>query len=102
MTDDARRKRAEELLWRYAGMKHEALTLAVLAFADAERKRGRLFINPDSAAFGNGTPFEEAVIDAGTRYITRTIGHYSTGDRRFTMGLYNAMLKEAIERTPHD
>jgi len=55
-----------------------------------------LFIDPNSAAFGNGTEFEEAVIDAGTRYITSCIGHYSTGDRRFTMGLYNTMLHEAI------
>lgn len=58
----------------------------------------RLLIDPNSAAFGKGTEFEEAVIDAGTKYIVSTIGHYSIGDRRFTMGLYNTMLHKAIER----
>lgn len=55
-----------------------------------------LLIDFVGAAFGNGTPFDEAVIEAGTKYITRTIGMYSTGDRRFTINLYNTMLLAAI------
>ena len=51
-----------------------------------------LFSMESKWVFGSGTPLEEKVIAAGTAFITRTIGHYSTGDRRFTVGLFCAML----------
>lgn len=57
------------------------------------------FIDSNRAAFG-GNEYEEKLISAGTRYITQTIGHYSTGDRRFTIGLFNAMLAAARAATP--
>ena len=43
-------------------------------------------------AFGHGTDQEERMIGAASNYITRTMGHYPTGDRRFAIGLFNAML----------
>ena len=65
--------------------------------AEVQKDEERLLIKSPSAALGNGSPFEEAVIEAGTKYIARTIGFYPTGDRRFTIGLYNSMLQAALD-----
>lgn len=49
----------------------------------------------DACMLGNGNPQEERMVDAATAFIIRTIGFYSTGDRRFAIGLFNTMLSAA-------
>lgn len=61
----------------------------------AEQRPAELRPISDRAMLGMGDEYEERVIDAATDLISRTIGHYSTGDRRFTALMWNVMLHAA-------
>lgn len=54
----------------------------------------------DRAMLGNGDEYEERLIGAATALISRTIGHYATGDRRFTALMWNVMLGAALTKAP--
>lgn len=49
---------------------------------------------PTKACFAQAPEWEDSINEA-TKYILRTRSFYPIGDRRFAIGLFNAMLEKA-------